>query len=62
MNERWLKALPKAEPHLHLEGALEQVFAKARAEGLLALRDALGMSEDQARQLAQNSMDSRLAF
>ena len=23
MNEAWLKALPKAELHLHLEGALE---------------------------------------
>lgn len=31
-------------------------------ENFLALRDGLGMTEQQARQLAQNSMDARLAF
>ncbi|MCK0104783.1 adenosine deaminase [Marinobacter sp. S0848L] len=31
-------------------------------ENFVALRDALGMTEEQARKLAQNSMDARLAF
>ncbi|QBM16117.1 adenine deaminase [Marinobacter sp. JH2] len=154
MNEDWLKALPKAELHLHLEGALEpelmftlarrnslelpwsdvdaldllkvnridhgvraaedprlldrladeqipltvcplsntklQVFSDMSEhnilellerglkvtvnsddpsyfggyvlENFLALRDGLGMTEQQARKLAQNSMDARLAL
>ena len=31
-------------------------------ENFVALRDALGMTEEQARKLAQNSMDARLAL
>ena len=36
MNEAWLKALPKTELHLHLEGALEPelMFALARRNGI----------------------------
>ncbi|MEO9588002.1 MULTISPECIES: adenosine deaminase [Marinobacter] len=36
MNEAWLKALPKAELHLHLEGALEPelMFTLARRNGI----------------------------
>ena len=36
MNEDWLKALPKAELHLHLEGALEPelMFTLARRNGI----------------------------
>ncbi|HAF91116.1 MAG TPA: adenosine deaminase, partial [Pseudomonas sp.] len=31
-------------------------------ENFVALHDALGMTEAQARRLAQNSLDARLAF